>query len=131
MVNRVIHFEVQADDIERAKGFYEKTFNWKIEAWKSKDEKNAMEYWMLMTGPDGTPGINGGMYKRPTDNPLHTFDCTISVDSIDKAVELVKKNGGTIRQEKTEIPGVGWFARAVDTEGNIFALMQPTSWQPK
>jgi hypothetical protein len=129
-MNRVIHFEIQADDVERAKDFYEKTFDWKIEPWKS-EEKEAMEYWMLMTGPDGTPGINGGMYKRPADNPLHTYDCTIAVDDIDKAVEAVKKNGGIISREKMELPGVGWFARATDTEGNIFAIMQPTNWQPK
>jgi len=43
----------------------------------------------------------------------------------------VKTNGGVITKEKDEIPGVGWFAGAKDTEGNRFGLMQATDWQPK
>jgi uncharacterized protein len=130
MANRVIHFEIQADKIDRAKNFYEKTFGWKIEPMMVK-EKDGMDYWGLTTGPDGTPGINGGMYMRPADNPLKTFDCTISVDDIDKAVKMVKENGGKIRTEKSEIPGVGWFANCTDTEGNFFGIMQSTGWQAR
>jgi predicted enzyme related to lactoylglutathione lyase len=126
-----MHFEIQADDVERAKGFYEKAFNWKIEKWKGDGEKDVMDYWMVMTGEDKEPGINGGMYQRPADRKLYTYDCTISVDDIDQAIEAVKANGGTIRQEKMELKGVGWFAGAIDTEGNNFALMQPKGWQPK
>lgn len=92
----------------------------------SEKEGGMMDYWGLETGPDGTPGINGGLYKRPADRKLNTFDCTVTVEDLDKAVEAVKANGGTIRQEKDMIPGVGWFAGATDTEGNVFGLMQPT-----
>ena len=95
--NRVIHFEVQADDIDRAKTFYEKTFGWIISQ-SMKADQGGMDYWSLVTGPDGTPGINGGMYKRSKDKMLYTYDCTILVDDIDKAIEDVKNNGGTIRQ---------------------------------
>jgi len=66
MTNRVIHFEVQADDLERAKKFYQNVFGWKIEQ-MMKSEEGGMDYWGVTTGADGTPGINGGMYKRPTD----------------------------------------------------------------
>lgn len=128
--NRVIHFEIQADDVDRAKNFYEKVFGWKIE--KMMDEaEGGMDYWGLTTGAEGTPGINGGLYKRPEDNKLSTYDCTIMVEDIDKAITDVKKNGGKITVEKDQIPGVGWFARGVDTEGNTFGLMQPTEWKPK
>ncbi len=130
MANRVIHFEIQADDIERAKKFYEKVFGWKVEKMMGADQ-GGMDYWGLTTGPDGTPGINGGMYQRPKDRKLTTFDCTITVDDIDKAIAEVKKSGGKIRQEKMEIPHVGLFAGGIDTEGNIFGLMQPTEWKPK
>jgi hypothetical protein len=134
--NRVVHFEVQADDVDRAKKFYEKTFGWKIEQMMKADDKGGMDYWGLTTGPKGTPGINGGLYKRPSDEKIYTYDCTITVSDIDKAIADVKKNGGQIRSEKTgkekdEIPGVGWFAGAIDTEGNKFGLMQPTDWEPK
>ena len=129
MANRVIHFEIQADDINRAKAFYEKTFGWEINQMMSADS-GGMDYWGLTTGPDGTPGINGGMYHRPSDRKLYTYDCTVMVDNLDKAIEDVKKNGGKIRQAKMEIPGVGWFAGGIDTEGNMFGIMQPTGWQP-
>jgi len=134
--NRVIHFEVQADNVKRAKNFYEKTFGWKIEQMMKADDKGGMDYWGLSTGPEGTPGINGGLYERPADEKIYTYDCTIMVDDIDRAIMDVKKNGGKIRSEKTgkekdEIPGVGWFAGGIDTEGNKFGLMQATEWKPK
>jgi len=128
--NRVIHFEVQADDLNRARNFYEKTFGWEISQ-MMKAEEGGMDYWGLKTGADGTPGINGGLYKRQPENKLYTYDCTIQVADLDKAIEAVKKNGGQIRGDKMEIPGVGWFAGAVDAEGNRFGIMQPTGWQPK
>jgi predicted enzyme related to lactoylglutathione lyase len=130
MASRVIHFEIQADNIERAKSFYEKCFDWKIEKIMS-EENGGMNYWGLTTGPDGTPGINGGMYQRPPENKLNTYDCTLQVDDIDKAIETVKANGGTVAEPKMEIPGVGWFASAKDTEGNKFGMMQPTEWRAR
>lgn len=132
MNNRPIHFEVQAEDVNRAKKFYESALGWKIEKNSMPDVK--MDYWMIMTGEG--PGINGGLYKR-ADSPhkLMTFDCTILVDDIDKVIEAIKKNGGKIEpwenKEKWEMKGLGWFSRAIDTEGNIFGLLQATDWKPK
>lgn len=133
MSNRPIHFEVQADDAERAKSFYEKALGWEIE--KASMPGVGMEYWMVKTGEG--PGINGGLYKR-ADSPmraLHSFDCTILVDDIDKIIAAVKENGGTIEpwegKEKWEMQGLGWFSRAKDTEGNVFGLLQATEWQPQ
>lgn len=131
MASRVIHFEIQADDVQRAKAFYEKTFEWTVQQWMSTEQGAGMDYYGLITGPDGTPGINGGMYQRPAEKPLHTYDCTIQVDDIDKAIEAVKANGGTVTSEKMQIPGVGWFAGGLDTEGNKFGMMQPVEWQAK
>ncbi len=130
-MNRVIHFEIQADNLERAKKFYEDTLGWKITQMMKKEE-GGMDYWGVETGDKSTPGINGGMYARAEGSDAHhLYDCTIEVPDLDKAVEAVKANGGTILREKSEIPNVGWFARAKDTEGNLFGLMQPTGWQPK
>jgi predicted enzyme related to lactoylglutathione lyase len=131
MNNRVIHFEVQADDVKRAKKFYEKVLGWKIEPMMTK-ENGGMDYWGISTG-EGVPGINGGLYERPAEeeSKYYVYDCTVSVSDIDKAIEAVKANGGTITKEKSEIPHVGWFANAKDTEGNRFGLMQPTEWKAK
>ena len=130
MESRVVHFEIQADDINRAKKFYENVFNWQIDQIMTA-EQGGMDYYGLKTGADGTPGINGGMYQRPADKKITTFDCTIQVDDIDKAIEGVKANGGKLVGEKMEIPGVGWFITGNDTEGNKFGIMQPTEWQAK
>jgi uncharacterized protein len=129
-MNRVIHFEVQADNIERAKTFYEKALGWKISQMMKKED-GGMDYWGIDTGEG--PGINGGLYQRPTKDAdqFHVYDCTLMVKDIDKAIADVKANGGTITKEKSEIPHVGFFAGANDTEGNRFGLMQPTEWKPK
>jgi predicted enzyme related to lactoylglutathione lyase len=132
MANRPIHFEVQADDAERAKKFYEAALGWKIE--KSSMPGVGMEYWTVETGEG--PGINGGLYKR-TDSPrkMNGFDCTILVGDIDKVIAAIKTSGGTIQpwegKEKWEMKGLGWFSRATDTEGNMFGLLQATEWQAK
>ena len=131
-MNRPIHFEVQADDTERAKKFYEQAMGWKIE--KTTMPGVGMDYWMVNTGEG--PGINGGLYKRSA-NPfrkLYSFDCTILVDDIDTVIEAVKANGGKIEpwegKEKWEMKGLGWFSRGTDTEGNCFGLLQATDWKP-
>lgn len=128
MANRVVHFEIQADDIERAKKFYKEALGWKIEKYQGEIDPG-MDYWMIMTGEKGTPGIDGGMYARPKEKGIYTYDCTVAVPDIDVAVEAVKSAGGQITQEKMELKGVGWFASCTDTEGNKFALMQPTDWK--
>jgi predicted enzyme related to lactoylglutathione lyase len=128
--NRVIHFEIQADNVERAKTFYEKALGWNISQVMKKEEAG-MDYWGIETGEG--PGISGGLYERPKTekDKFYLYDCTILVEDIDKATAAVKANGGIITKEKDEIPNIGWFAGAVDTEGNRFGLMQSTGWQPK
>lgn len=127
-MNRVTHFEVQADDVERAKKFYQEAFGWKIEKWMGDKKDDPMEYWGLMSGKEGERGINGGLYQRPKDpkdgEKYYLFDATIQVENLDKAIEDVKKAGGTITREKMQLTDVGWFASAKDTEGNRFGLMQ-------
>ncbi len=127
--NRVVHFEIQADDVGRAKKFYEETLGWKISQAMEKEE-SGMDYWVIDTGTG--PGIGGGLYQRPAQGEkFYLYDCTVAVPDIDKAVEAVKKNGGSIVREKVEMPNIGFFASVKDTEGNRFALMQPTSWKPE
>ncbi|HEX4104028.1 MAG TPA: VOC family protein [Candidatus Paceibacterota bacterium] len=133
MSNRPIHFEVQADDAERAKKFYENVLGWKIE--KTSMPGVGMEYWIMKTGEG--PGIDGGMYRRKDNSgrAMNSFDCTILVDDMDKVIAAIKASGGKIQawegKEKWEMQGLGWFSRAVDTEGNVFGLLQATEWQPK
>jgi predicted enzyme related to lactoylglutathione lyase len=113
---RVVHFEIPAADPERAAAFYKKAFGWKIEKWPGP-----VEYWMVNTGAEGTPGINGGLMKKG--DVTHTTN-TIGVDSVDQAVATVTGAGGKLIMPKTAIPTVGYFAYCEDTEGNLFGVMQ-------
>lgn len=116
-MNRVVHFDIYADNPERAVKFYTEVFDWKITKWEGP-----MEYWLAMTGPDDKPGINGGMGRRedPADRTINTID----VPSVDDFAAKISEAGGRVLVPKTAIPGVGWFAMCLDTEGNKFGLME-------
>jgi predicted enzyme related to lactoylglutathione lyase len=115
-MSRVIHFEIPVDNPERASTFYKNVFGWKIEKWPGP-----MDYWMVYTGDDKTPGINGGIMKR---GDVKTTTNTIGVESVDNAIAAVTKAGGTLVMPKTPIPTVGYFAYCLDPEGNLFGVMQ-------
>jgi len=120
---RVIHFEIHAENPERCMQFYSTLFQWQFTKWDGP-----MEYWIIKTGEDGTPGINGGMMKRMgaiDGQAVIAYVCTIDVASVDQSLQAITANGGTIALPKMPIPGVGWLAYAKDTEGNIFGIMQP------
>jgi uncharacterized protein len=113
---RVVHFEVSADDPERAVAFYQQVFGWEIRKWEGPED-----YWLIQTGPEGTPGINGGVFRRK--GPVGHVN-TVDVPSIDDFAAKIEASGGTIAVPKMAIPGVGWLAYAKDTEGSIFGIMQ-------
>ena len=117
---RVVHFEINADDPERAIKFYSDVFGWKINKWEGP-----VDYWFVTTGPDDRPGINGGIMKRPS--PSASTVNTINVPSIDDYMAKVKDADGKIIGEKTAIPGVGYLAYCLDTEGNTFGIIQEDS----
>ena len=114
-MSRVIHFEIPVDDANRASKFYTSVFGWKIE------KSPMMDYWLVTTGPDAEPGINGALNTREN---LKVTTNTVSVNSVDAALTKVTKAGGKGLTPKMPIPGVGWFAYCQDTEGNTFGIMQ-------
>src|SRR5215218_5316190 len=123
-MSRVIHFEIHADDPERAAGFYRELFGWQITKWDGP-----MEYWMVVTGSDPVPGINGGLMKRMGPPPadmaaVNAYVCTVDVPDLDASLATVGRLGGPVVVPRMAIPGLGWLAYAKDTEGNIFGLMQ-------
>jgi uncharacterized protein len=116
-MSRVIHFEIPAAEPDRAAAFYGNVFGWKFDKWAGPTE-----YWMVTTGTEGTPGINGGMMKKP--GGIASTTNTIGVESVDRAVNAAVEAGGKNIMPKTPIPGVGYFAYCEDTEGNLFGVMQ-------
>ena len=133
MANRVVHFEIEAKDKDRASKFYADAFGWNME--KQPEEYGG--YVMVTTGDPKEPGgINGGIYQED-EKKLNAYSCVIAVDDIDKAISDVKKAGGKVFDdnktpdgkelgEKMDIPGVGIYVKCEDTEGNRFTLLQPS-----
>ncbi len=114
---RVVHFEIGADDVKRCAKFYEKVFGWKVEAWDGAPG----DYMLVETGEPDEDGIDGAIMKRQYDTSVIN---TVSVDNIDDYINRVKKCGGTILTEKQEVPEIGWFVYAKDTEGNVFGIIE-------
>jgi len=120
-MNRVIHFEIHADNPQRAIAFYNNVFSWEFTNWGGND------YWLIKTGPEDKPGINGGLIKRRGEidgQAVLAFVCTIDVESVVKTSKVVTENAGEIVVPKMPIPGVGWLIYCKDTEGNIFGIHQ-------
>ena len=114
---RITHFDIPSDNPDRAQKFYQNTFGWKFDKWDGP-----MEYWMIRTGDDSKPGINGGMARRMPGQIGMTN--TIEVPSLDEYTNKIQSNGGQVLIPKMPIPGVGYYATCMDTEGNIFGKIQ-------
>lgn len=112
---RVVHFEVSADDPERAVGFYQGVFGWDLQRWGDQD------YWLITTGKEA-PGIDGGLMRRNPDMP--SVVNTIDVPNLDDYIAKVTAAGGAVVAPKMAVAGVGYLAYCADTEGNVFGMMQ-------
>ena len=119
-MTRVVHFEVMAEDPARAIKFYKNVFGWEIVKWA----EGAQDYWLVTTGSNEEPGINGGIAKSQG-QPMTVN--TIDVPSVDDFSAKVVQNGGKIVVPKMAIPGVGYLVYCQDTEGVMFGLMQADS----
>jgi predicted enzyme related to lactoylglutathione lyase len=123
MDHTIVHFEIPADDVEKLRKFYSELFGWKIEKMPGP-----VEYWGIATVPvdekgmPERPGVNGGMMKRQ--NPEHKPVNYIAVESVDEYVKKIEALGGRVIVPKMEVPGIGWWALALDPEGNQFAILQ-------
>ena len=121
MEQRVVHFEVTANDPNRAVKFYEKTFGWKFKKYDGGKDAGAKEYWLITTGNKGL-GINGGMFRKMSG--FSGFINTINVQSAEKHIKLIEKNGGKKITPIITIPGVGYTCYFEDTEGNRFGIIE-------
>lgn len=115
-MSKIIHFEIPADDPERAKAFYEKVFDWKIDTWEGP-----VEYHLVTAGSEDEPGINGAIMPRGENQCVIN---TINVDDADEYIRRIEEAGGSIVLPKTAVPGIGWMAYFVDPEGNKTGIMQ-------
>ena len=123
-MDKVVHFEIPAEDMARAQKFYQDAFGWKVDAMPE------MGYAILITTPideqkhmPKEPGaINGGMMKRQ--EPIKSPVITINVNNIDDAALKLEKAGGKIVRAKMPVGDFGYAAYFKDTEGNVVGLWQ-------
>ena len=128
MKNRVVHFEIYADDLERAKKFYKDVFDQEYVDWSGV---TGTPYWGILTAPMDSkePGINGGLMKRQGGAPLGGeavvgYVCTVQVENIDETIEKIENAGGILALAKMSLGGMAWQAYYKDKEGNIFGVHQ-------
>jgi uncharacterized protein len=126
-MDRVVHFEIPAENLERAKKFYSENFGWQL----NQLGPEMGNYVLVHTGPTDEEGmpqdrafINGGL--MPRDPSASSPVLVIAVADADQAVEKVKKSGGRLVGEILDIPNVGRYARVQDTEGNVIGVIKPT-----
>ncbi len=118
-----MHFEIPAEVVERLRKFYSQLFGWKIEK-----TEGPTDYWLIQTVPvdeKGNPtrqGVNGGMIKKQ--DPEHKVTNYILVESVDEYSKKIEALGGKVIVPKMEVPNMGFWAMAIDPEGNHFAVWE-------
>ncbi len=113
---KVVHFEIPADDPQRASAFYHDALGWEIARFGGEP------YWLVRAGGDDEPGANGALVAR---GDLHRSPVVIAgVEDIDGVLARVEACGGKVAQGKLPVPGVGWSAYVLDPEGNTIGLFQ-------
>ena len=128
-MDKVVHFEIPADDVDRAKEFYGSVFGWQLQTMSMGDG----DYTIAMTTrvdeqsqlPTEPGAINGGMMLRTERTPGPVI--TIDVDAIDDTLKEIESRGGSTVQPRTAIEGMGAFAYFKDPEGNVMGLWETTS----
>ena len=121
MPNHIRHFAVHADQVERAKTFYETVFGWQFEPWGPPN------FYLIRTGPEGNRGVQGALQERhePLDGTgMRGYECTIGVENLDTMLTLIPRCGGAIVSKPFVLEGVGRLAFFHDTEGNRVGIMQ-------
>jgi len=116
---RVVHFEFAAEQPDRAEKFYNEVFGWSATKWDGP-----MDYRLLKTGEEGTPGINGALFVPCDGQGLGKTVATIDVPSVDEYIAKITDHGGSVANPKMAVPGVGYVAHCKDTEGTLFGIIQ-------
>jgi predicted enzyme related to lactoylglutathione lyase len=116
-MNRFVHFELVTDNLEKTAQFYREVFGWQIDKWEGP-----VDYWMVQSGDESTPGINGGLMQANSE--MRGTINTIGVDDIDATIAKAQAHGAQVVMPKGPIPGVGYQAYIKDNQGVIIGLHQ-------
>jgi hypothetical protein len=115
------HFAINADDVPRARRFYERVFGWRFEAWGPPN------FLQIFPGTGNDSDVLGALQgRRELIDGQRTvgFECSFRVEDVDAIAASVTANGGSIIIPRTLIPTVGYLIFFRDTEGNAVGAMQ-------
>ena len=121
MTNNISFFAINADDVPRARKFYETVFGWSFEPWGPPN------FYVIHTGNGTQPSVEGGLQERrelERGQKMIGFECTIAVGNIDQTIRAIEAHGGRLAAPKAHIPTVGTVAYFFDTEGNVAGVIQ-------
>jgi predicted enzyme related to lactoylglutathione lyase len=117
-MNKLTHFDIHSSDTEKSKEFYEKVFDWKCSAYAG-----AEDFFQISSSDGCVIGAISGRKYNPDIKDIFGFECSITVDNIEETIRLVEVAGGKLVMARTAIPHVGWIAKFLDPEGNLFAAI--------
>jgi len=121
MSNKLKHFAIYIDDMDRAETFYSNLFGWDFNSYGPDD------FLQIKDSNKESAELIGALQSRkysPLGEKIIGFECSIEVENIDITIAVVEENKGKIVMPKTEIPYVGWLVKFLDTEGNIVCAVQ-------
>jgi predicted enzyme related to lactoylglutathione lyase len=118
MANSFVHVELNSADPQKAKAFYSKLFDWKLE-----DVPNSAvpdnSYTMINVGT----GTGGGIMKQIPGGPSGWL-AYVLVEDIHAATEKAKSLGGKVMKDVTEVMGMGSLSFIQDPTGAVLGLWQ-------
>jgi predicted enzyme related to lactoylglutathione lyase len=122
-MDRVMHFEIPAENMPRAQKFYKNVFGWRIK------KVPQMEYYMASTVESDKKGmpkkvgaINGALMEK--DKNAKAPVLVITVRSVNSHLKKIERSGGKVVMEPQKVEGMGIYARVQDTEGNVIGIWQ-------
>lgn len=119
--NYLARFAINADDVPRARDFYQKVFDWKFEPWGPPN------FYLIKTGEAPVGGVGGLLQERRelvSGDRMIGFECSIVVGNLDETIRAIENNGGKMVTAKFRIPTVCTVAYFQDTEGNVAAVSE-------
>jgi predicted enzyme related to lactoylglutathione lyase len=123
VTDKVVHFEIPADDLDRARAFYQQVFDWTINSMPELDYSIVETTPIDETNLPSEPGaINGGMMRREA--PITGPVIVIGVDDIDASLQRIEELGGKTESPKQPVADMGFAAYFSDPEGNIVGLWE-------
>ncbi len=114
MANPFVHVELNTTDLDQAKAFYGKLFDW-----KTQDMPMPQGTYTLI---DVGAGTGGGMMTQPLPGAPSAWLPYVEVDDIANATQKAKSLGATVMKDVTEVMGMGWFSIIVDPTGATLGL---------